>query len=46
MTATVFITKINEVQNKIPDQDKYFTAPELNKLATENLVAKNHVHKT
>ena len=36
MTTTVFNTKISEVENKIPNHDKYITTSEFNKLTAEN----------
>ena len=33
-------TKISEVENKIPDNSKYITTQELNKLMAENFAAK------
>ena len=36
MTTTVLITKISEVENKIPNHNKYITTPEYNKLTAEN----------
>ena len=35
VTATVLNTKIREVENKIPNDDKYITPPECNKLTAE-----------
>ena len=32
VTKTVLNTKISEVENKIPNNDKYITTPEFNKL--------------
>ena len=40
MTTTVLNTKISEVENKIPNHDKYFTTTELNKLRVENFTAR------
>ena len=40
MTTTVLKTKTREVANKILDNDKYITTPELNKLTTENFASK------
>ena len=39
MTTTLLNTKINEVENKIPNHDKYITTPEFNKLTAENFTA-------
>ena len=39
MTTTVFNTKISEVENKIPNHDKYITTSEFNKLTAENFTA-------
>ena len=36
MTTTVLNTKINEVENKSPNHDKYITRPEFNELLLEN----------
>ena len=40
MTTTVLNTKINEVENKIPDHTKYITIQQLNKLTAENFAAR------
>ena len=40
MTTTVLNTKINEVENKIPNHDKYITTPEFSNLTAENFTAK------
>ena len=40
MTTTVFNTKISEVENKIPNHDKYITTSEFNKLAAKNFTAR------
>ena len=40
MTATVFNTKISEVENKIPVHAKYITSQEFTKLMAENLTAR------
>ena len=40
MTATVLNTKINEVENKIPNHDKYITTFEFNNLTAENFAAR------
>ena len=40
MTTTVLNTKISEVENKIPNHDKYSTTPEFNKLTAENFTAR------
>ena len=37
VTATVLNTKISEVENKVPNHDKYITTPECNKLTEEYL---------
>ena len=39
-TATVLNTKISEVENKIPNHDKYTTFPDFNKLTAENFVTR------
>ena len=39
MITTVLITKISEVENKIPDNSKYITSHEFNTLAAENFAA-------
>ena len=39
MTTTVLNTKIIEVENKIPNHDKYIITPEFNKLTAESFVA-------
>ena len=36
MTTTVLNTKTSEVENKIPDNSKYITTQEFNKLTAEN----------
>ena len=36
MTINVLNTKTSEVEKKIPNQDKYITAPEFNKLTAES----------
>ena len=50
MTTTVLNTKISEVENKIPNHDKYITTPEFNKLTAESFAARlkhfNLVNKT
>ena len=50
MTTTVLNTKINEVENKIPDHAKYITTQEFNKLTAERFTARlkqtNLVSKT
>ena len=40
MNITVFNTKINEVENKITNHDKYITTLEFNKLTAENVTAR------
>ena len=40
MTTTVLNTNITEVENKIPDNTKYITTQEFNKLETENFAAR------
>ena len=40
MTTTVLNTKINEIENKIPDNSKYITAQEFHKLTVENFAAR------
>ena len=40
MTTTVLNTKISEVENKIPNHDKYITTPEFNKLTPESFAAR------
>ena len=40
MTATVPNTKVREVENKIPNHDKYITTPEFNKLTSGNFTAR------
>ena len=40
MTTAVLNTKISEVENKIPNHDKYVTTPEFNKLRAENFTAR------
>ena len=40
MTTTVLNTKISEVENKIPEQSKYSTTQEFNKLTAENFAAR------
>ena len=50
MTTTVLNTKLEEVENKIPDHANYITTPEFNKLTAENVAARlkqaNLVNKT
>ena len=50
VTATVLNTNISEVENKIPDNSKYITTQEFNKLTAENFAARlkqpNLVNKT
>ena len=40
VTATVLNTKIKEVENKIPNHDKYITTPRFNKLTAESFTVK------
>ena len=40
VTKTVLNTKISEVENKIPDNSKYNTTQEFNKLTVQNLAAR------
>ena len=40
MTTAALGTKINEVENKIPDHARYITTPVFNKLTTENIAAR------
>ena len=40
MTTTILNTKISEVENKIPNHDKYITTPEMNKLTADNFAAR------
>ena len=40
MNKTVLNKKTDEVENKIPNHDKYITTPEFNKLTAENFAAK------
>ena len=40
VTTTALNTKISEVENKIPNHDKYITTPEFNKLTAENFTAR------
>ena len=40
VTATVLSTKISEVENKIPNHDKYVTIPEFNTLTAEKFTAR------
>ena len=37
---TVLNTKIKEVQNKIPNHEKFITTPEFNKLTAQNFTAR------
>ena len=39
-TTTILNTKISDIENKIPNHDKYVTTPEFNKLTAENYTAK------
>ena len=40
MTTNVLNTKINKVENKIPNHDKYITTPEFNTLTAESFAAR------
>ena len=40
MSTTVLNTKISEVKNEIPDNSKYITTQECNKLTSENFEAR------
>ena len=40
VTTIVLSTKISEVENKIPDQGKYITTQEFNKLMAENFTVR------
>ena len=40
MTTNVLNTKINEVENKIPNHDKYIAIPKFNKLTVESFAAR------
>ena len=40
MTATVLNTKISKAENEIPNNFKYITTQEFNKLIAENLAAR------
>ena len=40
VTTTVLSTKVSEVENKIPDQGKYITTQEFNKLMAENFTVR------
>ena len=40
MSTTVLNTKISEVKNEIPDNSKYITTQEYNKLTAENFEAR------
>ena len=40
VATTVLNTNISEVENKIPNQDKYITTPEFIKLAAEHFLAR------
>ena len=40
VTKTVLNTKISAVENKIPDNSKYNTTQEFNKLTVQNLAAR------
>ena len=37
---TVLNTKIKEVENKIPNHEKFITTPEFNKLTAQNFTAR------
>ena len=39
-STTILNTKINDIENKIPNHDKYITTPEFNTLTAENFTAK------
>ena len=41
MTTTVLNTKINKVENKIPDSYKYITTQEFNKLMAKHFAARS-----
>ena len=40
MTKNVLNTEINEVENKIPNHDKYIAIPKFNKLTVESFAAR------
>ena len=40
MTTTTLNTNISEVENEIPNHDKYVSTPEFNKLAAESFAAR------
>ena len=40
VNTTALNIKTSEVENKIPNHDKYITTPEFNKLAAENFTAR------
>ena len=40
VATTVLNTNISEVENKIPNQDKYITTPEFIKLTAEHFIAR------
>ena len=40
MTISVLNTKISEVENKIPDNSKYITTHEFDKLTAQNFAAR------
>ena len=40
MTTTFLNTKSSEVENKIPNHDKYIATPEFNKLKAESSAAR------
>ena len=39
-STTILNTKISDIENKIPNHDKYITTPEFNTLTAENFTAK------
>ena len=41
MTTTVLNTKISEIENKFPDNSKYITTQEFNKLTAEYFAARS-----
>ena len=40
VTTAVLNTKISEVENKIPNHDKYITTPKFNKLTADHFTAR------
>ena len=40
VTTNKSITKVNEVENKIPNHDKYITTPKLHKSTAQNFAAR------